>query len=258
MIIFVTKNFTLTASAIVEELGDVSRRIKGYRGRRIRSTPTDLVVNWGYYGNIACNCPVLNSHISTDKAFQSNKFQEAGVPHPQRRDSRSGEWIVKPKSGHGGHGIRVYNAMQCADYTHPWLPKNDNEFQSEYIKKEAEFRVHVLGGEAVAWTRKKALEGVNTEEVVAWNHANGFVQQTIKNRIQRKTTGNVAIAACNALGYDFGAVDIVMDRLGSLYVLEVNSAPALQVEDRLDKYVEYFREQHDNGIYITCTQETDR
>ena len=68
----------------------------------------------------------------------------------------------------------------------------------------------------------------------------------------------MAIAACNALGYDFGAVDIVMDRLGSLYVLEVNSAPALQVEDRLDKYVEYFREQHDNGIYITCTQETDR
>ena len=240
MIIFTTGSMSRTPRLLCEHLPD-ARVIRGYRGRRIRSTPDDLVVNWGYHGEVNTPAKVLNRRAGVDKVNQIARFMNNDIPHPSATVSDTG-WVWKPINGYGGRGVHFAEVVHGATL-------RDNEFAQAYIPKVAEFRVHVLGGGPVAWTRKKANEDVNPDDHVAWNHDNGFVQQEIKNRIQKQTTGNVAVAACNALGYDFGAVDIIMDKLGSLYVLEVNSAPSLTVDNRIDAYVGYFNREspHQSG-----------
>ena len=51
---------------------------------------------------------------------------------------------------------------------------------------------------------------------------------------------NLGIAAVKSLGLDFGATDIIESDRGYLYVLEVNTAPALR-EERLQIWSEAFR-----------------
>jgi glutathione synthase/RimK-type ligase-like ATP-grasp enzyme len=51
----------------------------------------------------------------------------------------------------------------------------------------------------------------------------------------------LAQQAIDALGYDFGAVDIIRRR-DKLYVLEVNSSPGLE-DRKLQLYADYFKQK---------------
>ena len=80
------------------------------------------------------------------------------------------------------------------------------------------------------------------DEEVNWkvrNHDNGFIFQ-IEDFDLPEDCETQAIAAVEALGLYFGAVDVVYNgREKKAYVLEVNSAPGLS-GTTLDKYVEVF------------------
>lgn len=71
---------------------------------------------------------------------------------------------------------------------------------------------------------KKVIEDPAT---IAWNNSNGARQNRFRNITLLQPLTNLAIDAMGACGIVFGAVDIIMDKYGRMYVLEINTAPGL-------------------------------
>lgn len=106
-----------------------------------------------------------------------------------------------------------------------------------YIPKKAEFRLHVFDGRVVdiQQKRKKREFNVDERDTRVRNLANGYVY--CRDNLQPPAgINNLAIAAVHAVGYRYGAVDIVYnEKNNQSYVLEVNSRPGL-MGTTLDKY----------------------
>ncbi len=97
-----------------------------------------------------------------------------------------------------------------------------------YIPKKAEYRVHVLNGEAIDIQQKKKKRGFESDRNTRIrNVSNGYVY--CRDDIAPPDgLANLAVSAVNALGYKYGAVDIVYnEKRNQLYVLEVNTRPGL-------------------------------
>jgi len=115
------------------------------------------------------------------------------------------------------------------------------------MENHGEYRVHVFDDEVILYQKKSRRVDEETGEVVTAEGEDADVRNLASNWIYR--TGNLkrlerveqlAIDAVEALGLDFGAVDILMTGDGSVYVLEVNTAPGLGNTDTLMAYVEAF------------------
>lgn len=112
----------------------------------------------------------------------------------------------------------------------------------QYIPKRAEYRVHVLGDKVVSVSKKvKRHKGINGK---VWNLNNGY-KYIEYHGLLKWILGRIGRKAKNALGYDFGAVDIMLGKDMKIYVLEVNSAPRLNYKRR-KLYAEYFRNEEKN------------
>lgn len=126
---------------------------------------------------------------------------------------------------------------------------NNTKFVTEYFKAKDEFRVHVICG-SVVFCQRKALrtDDDRPEEPNFYirNHSNGFIFQ--QNNIEvPEMVKQESIKAVNALGLDFGAVDIRFKRSrsqgDSCKVLEVNTAPSL-TGNTLKAYTDVFNSVH--------------
>jgi len=116
---------------------------------------------------------------------------------------------------------------------------------TRFYPKTREFRVHVGSGKVLLFSEKEG----NKHKII-WNKAkNGFtfrhlarhmwIEDSLLMEIQRASK-----QAVEALGLDFGAVDILAyPRYGNFpqfVILEVNTCPSLSPL-ALEKYLEYFR-----------------
>jgi glutathione synthase/RimK-type ligase-like ATP-grasp enzyme len=64
---------------------------------------------------------------------------------------------------------------------------------------------------------------------IRWNEHRGSEWTRVpEDRELRRKVKKLGHEALKAIGYDFGACDIIMDRAGKLYVLEVNSRPEFE------------------------------
>jgi hypothetical protein len=134
------------------------------------------------------------------------------------------------------------------------------QLYTKAINKRREYRVHVgnLNGRMVTIdvTRKIRRPGVDdTNRPFIWNHDNEFI--FVRDGVNPDTIPQSLIAraqvAVQDLGLQFGAVDIIVERGGTLldancYVLEVNTSPGME-GTTLARYVEFFQkyaaqEQH--------------
>ena len=95
-------------------------------------------------------------------------------------------------------------------------------YASEFIDKVAEYRVFVCQGRAV-WVTSKTPADPST---VAWNVAQGGRFDNVRWDDWPLKAVRVSIEAFNLSGLDFGGVDVMVDREGCCYVLEINSAPS--------------------------------
>lgn len=92
---------------------------------------------------------------------------------------------------------------------------------TKLIPKSSEYRVHVVNGAAVDGMKK--LRYNNKPAHVISTTANGyFFQKT--GVVTPQEVNDAAVAACYALGLDYGGVDVLVGEDGLPYVLEVNSA----------------------------------
>jgi len=100
---------------------------------------------------------------------------------------------------------------------------------TEYIPKKAEYRIHVFGGQVIDVQQKKKKRefDADTRDTRVRNLANGYVY-TRDGIDPPDGIRDLAIQAVNAVGYQYGAVDIIYnEKRNQCFVLEVNSRPGI-------------------------------
>lgn len=193
----------------------------------------DVLVNWGTTKILAIgDSRVLNSldaiNLAANKyfAFTALAGKEISTVPWTANKAVAQEWqnaggtIVCRTilTGHSGKGIIIIEEGEE-------IP--DAPLYTKYIFKTKEYRVHATKTDVID-TQRKVRDP--DQEPISWkvrSHANGFIFQR-NNILPNDTRDTLAISAVKALGLDFGAVDIVEDKKGNLYVLEVNTAPGLE------------------------------
>lgn len=236
------------AKELAEALGINRLRHKG--GKFVGSR-NKVVLNWGATPdkipeNVA-SCTFINNPVNVQYAVNKDvtfqKFQEAGVAHP--------EWTTSNEEAQRmlGRGHMVFARTQLRAHSGRGIVILDPEFSDnwntraplyvKYIPKKDEYRIHIFRGQVIDVQRKGLKEELQGTEGVNFkirNLANGFVYtrndangvSLINSNHVPNIAKDVAIAAVAALGLDFGAADIIYnERQNRAYCLEVNTAPGL-------------------------------
>ena len=253
MIHIVYKHFKSTperlVSKIISELGAGScRMVRLGDNKKLKINTGDIVVSWGYPTEFEMtNTPsaIIGNYAKLNKVDVLTKLHEHNIKTPKISTSYVyGErWLARKANGFGGKDVIMVDS-----YEH-WeeLRSNGYAFLSEYIDKVAEFRVHVFNNKVLCVTIKKPEnEDMNIHDYLAWNHGFGFVQNEFKNVFYNEILGKISVDALEAIGYNFGAVDIIVDKYGVPYVLEVNSAPSLSTDSRINYYVDEIVNLHND------------
>lgn len=209
----------------------------------------DVIINWG---SSSCpyetaNCRLLNKPSAVKTAANKREafraLEAAGVSIPKFASSTAdvkwtGTTVVRHKlTGHSGEGIEIAENTENL----PAAP-----LYVEYVKKEDEYRIHVVGDEITTIQRKGLRSDFDGEP--NWkvrNHCNGFV--FVRNGdngdgiTPPESVLEQARLAIKALGLDFGAVDVIYNRNArKAYVLEVNTAPGME-GSTIQEYADGFK-----------------
>ncbi len=198
------------------------------RGSRFTGSPTDTIINWGNgkgnIGNARQINKLSNVQLASNKLSTLQALRRAEVSIPRfytNGDVFESSLVLYGRSdlyGHSGRGIHVgtYNEIpNCPLYV-------------EAISKVAEYRAIVVGNKVVDFKKKKKKNTPEGEERVehdehVWNLDGGYIFAR-NDFVVPYGAAQLGIDAVSALGLDFGAVDIIEDSEGKLYVLEVNTA----------------------------------
>lgn len=210
-------------------------------------TKKHLIINWGNVPDVQANkSTVINRPdglaVARNKLETFRALEAANVSIPEYWTSKAlaseerGRDIVLERhtlTGEAGEGIVVKRREDELD---------DAPMYVRYIKKSAEYRVHIVAGEAVFVQQKRRdSEAEQTpDEKLIRNHANGWVfciseiDEDIKEALC-----DVAEAAAVACDVQLCAVDLIVGRDdGNIYVLELNGKPGLTSPTLLEAYVE--------------------
>ena len=208
--------------------------------------PSRVIINWGSSGVCDTNATVINSasavSVASNKLSTLAAFQINDIPHPDYttdKDKATG-WIEQGfkvvcrtlLTAHSGQGIVVAGSLG---------ELVDAPLYTKYIRKQKEFRVHVFSSKILDIQEKRRSSSVDDHHPYIRNHANGYV--FCRGDINEPDDlRGVAISAVDALGLDFGAVDVVWNEAqDKCYVLEVNTACGLE-GSTVNKYVNAIKE----------------
>lgn len=172
-----------------------------------------------------------------DKIAQYQWFQAQGIPSLEfTTDAKvAGDWLHagfdvfgrKLLNASCGKGIEVWSAAEC-DGGHSLPCDNPCPVYTKYKKKKREFRVHVFRDTVVRVVEKKLRkdwDGPRDSKIR--NLANGFVFCSCSDEPEGLRV--LALKAAGCVGSDFAGVDIGFnEKLGELFVIEVNSAPGIE------------------------------
>ena len=241
------KGGSKSAKELAQGLG--IKRIK-CKGSKFVGTANKTVINWGSsnpqvnLGNaIIINKPV-NVGLASNKLHTMRKLADCQVSIPEYYTDKflaeavivnGGKVFCRTKlTGHSGEGIVVAETVN---------ELVDAPLYTKWIRIGQEYRVHVFRGEVLDYQRKARKHDVPDEEV-NWkvrNLAGGFIFAR-GDVVLGDDVKEQALKAIEALGLDFGAVDIITGkRDGKAYVLEVNTACGL-MGTTLEKYIKAFGE----------------
>jgi glutathione synthase/RimK-type ligase-like ATP-grasp enzyme len=207
---------------------------------------TDIVINWGNTKELPFNNGLLYNHhedvlVAANKLLTFEALTEENIPTVPWTESRDvatswqqkGYTVVARKTltGHSGAGIIIVERFD---------PMPDAPLYTCYINKNKEYRVHVCKQKVID-VQKKIRDP--EREPKTWkirSYANGFI--FARNGLEENDRlNNLAIAAVEACGLDFGAVDIIQGKEDKqYYVLEINTAPGLEGQT-IQAYADAFR-----------------
>lgn len=213
-------------------LGDGARVVRANR-LPVVARHYNRIINWGC-SNLTQPVTLNNSEavsVAVNKlrfAVRNARKSWALPSTPCRATAEA--WFGQPGAkvmcrtlltSHSGRGIVVArNKDQLVDA----------KLYTLYIKKRGEFRAHVVNGNIIALQQKRKRSGVENYDPLVRSAANGWVYAI--NNVDRVTLPDdweeSVIDAVESCGLEFGAVDfLIAQDTGTLYVLEVNTAPGL-------------------------------
>lgn len=221
----------------------------GIKRMRLEGAPHDfkrsVLINWGCSGFTRefANVRVLNRPeavavaINKLSAFNAMDANDVSIPYyTQSKEAaaaliRDGRKVVcrTKLSAYGGDGIVIAE-------TEDQLV--DAPLYVRYYPKQEEYRVHATATQ-VFFKQRKARRLEVADDDVNWqvrNLAGGFIYANVDVQVPPKVE-EAAKQAIQALGLDFGAVDILLTPRGHVVVLEVNTACGLS-GTTLTRYVE--------------------
>lgn len=241
-----------SSKSIANQLG--AKRV--WPDRKYKNYPTHLVINmgsskipqWHNGGTRYINNPE-SVGVATNKLKAFEAMKEAGVSVPkftsnlnEVKDSLTEEnslqWLARTKlTGTKGQGIVRICGGIVPEEGYP-----EAGLYVEYIKKINEYRIHVFGGEVIDFAQKKKRLDMDKEDVdfQIRNHDNGWVFCREEIELPHDAVDQ-AVKAVEAIGLDFGAVDLVFNTYrNTSYVLEVNTCPGME-GTTLESYTEAFK-----------------
>ena len=218
------------------ERGVIAHRIGPDWNRRL----DNIVVNWGnsiepdweWQAHDLNHPSSVLAAINKLETFNILSNVNINVPEYTSSRLRANDWISEGTlvvgrgslKGHSGEGIillsnEVHEALHLPLYV-------------KYKKKRSEYRVHVFRDTVIDIQEKRKERGFDRNELQARirSHENGWVfcrdDLNIPDSLEQ-----IAKDSINALGLDFGAVDIIYnERENKCYVLEVNTAVGMEGE----------------------------
>lgn len=186
------------------------------------------VVNYGYGG--PSNLPALNSRAGTfDKLRELELLRAKGVATVPF--SRSPMDLAAPVMGRSLHHTRGNDIVvyQVRPGQVGLRPARRHDFYTHLVPKQQEFRIWsfrrtVIGcyEKILTYPAKLGRRGRSRE---IWNYRNGYAYVFRRPEELSENLRQLARDSVDAVGLDFGAVDIIQDSRGRGFVLEVNSAP---------------------------------
>lgn len=179
--------------------------------------------------------------------FAANKFQQRAelaeyLPVPWTGtitggNPPEGKFVVRPLNHQKGEHFRV--TENANDYN----PRR--EYISALFPKTREYRLVYVYGSPVLLLRKQVPEGVTAEQ--PWNHATGSTFQTVNDWSTSplmRTDILKRLEECPVIQEaDIVGVDVAINgKKNPLYVVfEINSCPALTLEDNVEAVAEFIR-----------------
>lgn len=197
------------------------------------------VINWGCRSlpEEVMRCRVLNDPSAVAVAanklrfFKRMKRRGHSSIIPEFTDDKevAKQWVANgctvfcrtQLSGHSGRDIVIAENGDVGQVV-------DAPLYTKYVQKKDEYRVYVVGGVAIDVARKaRRLDHDDPNwRIRSW--WNGFVFAR-KNCNPHRHVYDVALAAVEACGLDFAAVDVIWNAAQrKAYVLEVNTAPGIE------------------------------
>lgn len=191
----------------------------------------DVILRWGCT-SIAPTPPLtitLNKSaaisIANNKSFFRNVLQENApeiVPKTwfnYLSASITYPCILRPSTH--AQGKHLYYCKNYVDLTNA-ITKVNHYYISKYIPKVAEYRVCFIQG-LVAWVANKIPKD---PQAIAWNVAQGGKFENVSWKKWPIDVIETAYKAYKLSGLYLGGVDVMVDKDGRSYVLEINSAPS--------------------------------
>ncbi len=209
------KRPSTSASALASQLR-CTHGVLGYR-------PTGAkVLNWGEPSGVA---EALNQSF-VNKLIQLEKLRAAGVPTllTSRATAclQTGVWYPRTLSHH--EGIDILKCLRGEEAP---------AYYTKYEPTTQEVRYHIFRGASIRCGIKQAIHPMASHPHIrshrnGWNILYGAAALNGLTRQVRDASRNAAKNAVNALGLDFGAVDVGIRADGSPVVFEVNTAPGIE------------------------------
>ena len=205
--------------------GNVLRQLVGVSQR-----PQTGVVCWGRGHN--GTEPTLNAFAGrSNKLQQLQQFKAAGILTPpfwEQLPTGAENFPVlgRQLSHHAGLDIKLY--MQPEDVQ----DFGQSAFYTRFVPRATEYRCWVYRRRHLASYEKVRKQGVRRRSTVNANYRNGFAFTLMNSESVPDGLRDIAAKAVDCLGLDFGAVDVLKGTDGRLYVLEVNTAPGVEGENR--------------------------
>lgn len=179
--------------------------------------------------------PVLNAKIDIagSKVATFRALDRAGINHPyvyscaQEAQESGDVYLARKDNLMQGRGIV---------YCEPGSAAPIADFYVRYILRRREVRIHVWNGKVIITQRKD----ISPDQKICNRGAGArFIVYPLggyigpQNAIQ---ANEMAVAAVKAVGLDFGAVDILYGENRKLYILEINTAPAIEAQSVVSVY----------------------
>lgn len=234
------------ARVLARSLGVLTLR----RPTRYRPAGNDTIINWGcteqrfddrYYLNKPRNVAVACNKRDTYRTLGDLEY----VPRNTCDAFLAQEWLGEGRTllarhtltGYGGAGMELVTPDHVPDVLNAPL-------YVEYVKKQYEYRVHVVGGRPIHVQQKRLRDGVEKDDMTfKIRNANRGWVFCIEDVVAPDAVLASSVEAVELLGLDFGAVDIGWNthyQRATMY--EVNTAPGLNSPTCIEAYVRAFRE----------------